>query len=538
VRLPKALLDAAPSAIVAAAVVRLRQDDGLQQFASAGQYLEHATRLTVWREWRDHDELGWLDRLQATDGSYPPVAHLAALLAEPILGADAAGVERIGILWLFVVGIAALGLLRAWGGRGRALGLAFGLTVLLPAVHATATRYGTELPMVALLYGSWALLASGHAILAAVVASLACLTKWTAVPFVLLAFAAEAWRSRRVGRPILAAVLGFALLLPWLDFGARMGSLGGAGAEMLAQLGDVDEAHDALWPASAMAMAGVGRLGFLLSGEGLRRATWVPLAFVTSLLGPAALLALVVPALSWRRRPAAQAEASARVPAESDSRGPAFPVGATLLFALGSITFLLLCIPVRDERFLLPLLPLLALHAALRLGPAPAWRALLVQVVLALVLLDFHRGPPAPWNHRILLRSDGPPPIVAVLRGLATSSSIDGRGWTRADERQDSRSSLREAAWAAILADDGVRSLAWVHDRPLIQGPGDEAWLRYESELLRWSTGRRLDVGVLGEGTLPDRLLIRADQLPPPRWSPRARVADPAGGVGLTIVGR
>lgn len=506
------------AAAVAISLLLVRQGDGLQQYTGAGQYGDHMTRLAAWQSWKAGTDADLLVRLRLADGSFPPLVHIVALAASPVLGAKAEEIQRVSVVWLLLLGLGVALVARAWSDRPSAGPIAFGIAVLLPATHAAGTRYGYELPLVAMSWLSWGGLATAGrspsywAAGTGVVFGLTCLTKWDGVPFLGGILLAEAIRTRRVAPALLCGATAATMMLGWFGGMADLGSLGSAAREMLAHVRGHEGTRGWLWPIGDMAAMGFERVRLLRPGL----LAWYPLSFLTTVLSPAAGIALVAAAAPVvRRRPRAL--------------GPPAVAASTLL------AFLVLCVPVLDERFMLVLLPTLAVLAALGLAErGTLLRGSILLGVLAVVCLDFHRSPTASWNRPFVLATVSPPiqgqsqkPVVA--RGLGLASSVEGRGWLRFDEQRDARSGRRDLIWSRVVEIPEVSSIGWPYMQPLVVPPFDDVWLVYEAQHLEWATGRRIEAHpIRGDlpGSLPDLLLTAAPSGSAHRFDPPLLAGD------------
>lgn len=519
------LLLCAAAATLSLILLALRLGDGLQAWGGSGEYSEHTTRLLAWREWDSHAASPLLRRLGSTDGGYPPGVHLVSLAFEPLLGADAVGAQRIGAFWLLTLAFAVSWLTRTWTGRSQPALLAGSLIPLLPAVHAASTRYSYEVPLVAMIWLSWAALAAAERrgslawVGVGLLFALSCLTKWTAIPMLGAVVLTEAGRTRRVAPSMVALLVAASLLALWFHNRPDLGSFGSAAGEMLAHGVSSSAPRGFFWPFDEFVARGLDRVLALTGG----RLVWYPLAWLASVVSP--LGGLVLGYAVW---PALRADRSIR--------------WAAATFVGSWWVFLLLCVPVLDARFLLVLLPLAAVLAGISWREARRHGAIaVVFAVLLLIQLDFHRAAPSPWNRRLMVPS-GPRSLGQVeFAGIGLASSVEGRGWLRADQRGDAGNKLRARLWSRVLAQAGVESLGWVEGVPLIRPPADDLWLRYEVALLARLGGRRLDLRVMSpERWLgqPDLFLTPADRPSVPAelgsgWVLAESVVWPGGGVTL-----
>lgn len=488
----------------------------------AAQYIEHAMRLEVAQAARD-----WTgpvpELLAAADAhvlSHPPGLHL---ITGTTFGTRAEDVLWTGVLWLLLlassVGVVAGVLARS----RRAAVLAAVGTMLLPAAHASATRYHYDLPMTALIWASVAALALGldrgrvrgvvGGLASGVLLAGACLVKWTALTFgppMLLALLLERWTSR-LARPAPAAralaaagaiATSATLLALWLA-----GSDQSFGATNLA-MGDLPldpTLHDLLGERLAGLFAAAGHHLTLLDA---RRLAWYPTAAVVGVFSPLWLAALLPGLLAWVR---------------TERRGARLLAGAAL--AHGAVLLLLVLRP--DERFLLTVAPCLIVVAAIGFDAVPRHLALAAGIGLA-VAIEFHVPDRVPWREHTLLAAGSEAQPGLQWMGPFLTDSFEQRGWARRAATGDDRARLREELWEQLVVCD--ESLLAV--RGSVSARGDAWWMRYRSDLSEFEGPARdvlpLNAGRIGsfwfwwpnpDAIRDDRVLERAgfswDRLPP-----------------------
>ena len=422
---------------------------------SAAQYIEHLARLRMLQRIRDGLPSGPLEALKALDGLYPPGLHLVELGWGGIFGHEATTVLWMGMVWWLVLCLAMAKLAQhlAPDVEG-AFGAAFLATALIPALQATALRSYYDLPMTALLWLAMAVVTSGWAwrgVLAGLCLVGATLIKWTALPFgVVMMLALVVVQGRSIWRPVLSAL---SLMLLWTVVFI------GAGAESFSTMGGatfqpapgvtVDGAEG---PARWLAVAAAN-----MSQWDLDRLLFYPWRLIVTVLSPVG--ALLVGWALLKGRPQAR---------------PALRLAG--LVALGHVAFLLVLVPIQDDRFILTLAPGMALFAALGLrGVARRWAIMAMLIVAA----DAHLWSPAtttgdgdPWP----ASRDG----KAWAPRLGMSSSVDRRGWSRSADMRDDRTTAREALWSSIVACGG--GVVDASER-LITPTGDLNWWTYRRTL-------------------------------------------------------
>ncbi len=543
-------------AAAVAAIVWLRLAlDGVQPYGADGaEYIEHAARLAVLRTVQDLGLFPPWTLLVASDGAFPPLMHLSMLVPGALFGHEAGVAAATGVGWLLLLAFAVGWTVAGLTGRSSLAAPAAAATLLMPAAHGMATRYYYDLPMIALLWLAVAILLAGREerpLLAGGAAGVAlagaALVKWAALAFgppMLLGALLVGWRSRdgrrrRPGRRAVAGVacvaVAGALCLAFVAGRGTDNSLAMMGRVAFTQVdpAEWDVREDAPGPIASASGQLVDRLSRLRAED----LVFYPLRLVTSVLSPALALLLLPLLFVWGR---------------AGREGLALLVA----IALGHGLFLLGVMPVLDDRFAsigAPALVVAGVCGWARLERQP--RAVLAALVLAVGLavgLDFHFGPPAPWNAEIEVlapdRDDFPP---TALRGVGLASSVERRGWSRGDASPASREALRDAVWEAVL-DCGGEGVAVAYERPLVSPDGDAEWLRYRSLLSELADGvqapaaggvcpgdgRQWDL----EGRLDLVLTAAGAELPgclrPHRWRRAREVADPDAGPGVVIWAR
>lgn len=391
------------------------------------------------------------------------ISHPAGLHALGRLGA--LGGDRVGaVLWmglawlaLLAAGVGAVG--RSLSGRAAAGWASAAVTLLLPGAVGAAARFHYDLPMTALLWaaagvlvgtGRWRL----RAVLGGLLLGLAAAVKWTALPFgAVLLGALLLHRTSKRGRATLAVGAGVGLLCVAAYVSAAPTSFGAAS---LAAGSDAPGGS----PVSTVLRAALAGLTQQTPG----RLAWYPLALIGGVFSPVLVVAL---ALGWRAWPRS-----------------AWTLG---LVIAGQLAFLLLAIAPLDERFVLTLAPALLLGAVLGAWRRPRPRRWLLGIlaVSALVGLDFHLGPKAPWNAELPVLSAGPRHPALSLRGVMLQGSFERRGWSRRDATPDPPDAAREELWRLL-------ERCGIHQIGLADGlgeTGDTYWFRYRAALARLEGG-------------------------------------------------
>ncbi len=469
-------------ALVVSVLVLIRSAAGVQPYGEYGApYIEHLDRMAVLDALgRDHGGLtGFVDEL---DQAFPPAMHLVHVAIGQVFGHSAEAVVMTGFLWLLLLGFG-VGLTTWATTRDRfAAGAAASGALLLPAAHGFATRYYYDLPMTAALWCgvgvavlTWDERPLRGGLAAGAIWLFADLIKWSSLPFggiLLLAAAAlpaldengaRTWRPvRRLAGLAAATALSVGGSLLWVKLAGAEGSLG--------------TMSEVMWAGSASDVVGSGGLRGMIEGarafvveKGLLLGSrWDPAKFgfygertVTTVLSP--LLALPLAGLVARgfvkRRDV---------------------VGFTLIALLGLLGFLVLWIPVLDERFLLTSVPALLIPAGIGLATVPSRaRTKAAAVVAALgvwVAADFHLGAP---------------PLPEVL---GAGDSVAQRGWSAAGRTPSNRLDVREALWKRV-ASCSPRQVYVAHADQEMYPAGEYFWLDYRAMLhADRHGGRPLDV--------------------------------------------
>jgi len=474
--------------------------------ADAAHYIEHNARLDVLQTLRELQLWrGGSDTIRTMiedlDGSFPPVLHLATLALGSVSGHAAESVLWTGLVWLLLLAAAVAGIARQLSASRTAAAAAFCGTLLLPALHAAATRYYYDLPMTAVLWLSVFVLMQCRGrgflvagLLAGVLLFVADITKWTALPFGLIMLIGATLTRRgdveASGRAPLRSRLASAAIAVFVSSLLVLGFLELAGNHdsFTAMLGDIGERGEIWGPQGVDSNRFAAITGHIfrdlqpLSGE---RLTFYGVRLVTSVFSPILLAVTLLLTGVWALR---------------SRRG--WPL--ILITLIGQAAFLLLRIPPTDDRFLVTLAPALVLAAALGWEALPQRpRRVVAAATLTIglaVALDFHVADPA----------DVEPPARAVgqeelgdllLWGLNDSS--DQRGWARRDRQRDNRGAAREHLWsqlescrADVFKVASERSLVSDHS-----ARGDLYWLRYRAQLHH-----------LEEGGARRRILLSCDE--------------------------
>ncbi len=554
----------------------------LSPYGSNGAaYIEHGARVhaavTVSRwltrtDWPDGENL-----VSALDDSFPPLLHVMALPVTWLFGGRVGPVAAAGVLWLLLMGWAAARITTLVTGRASTGVLVAAGVFALPGLHGSAARYYFDLPMSSLLWASVAVLMSGWhhrarraGVLGGLLGLAACLTKWTALPYLALMLAGAALTKQLSGRddqPTLRVRARAEALLAYL------GTLGvGIGAYLWAAGSDnsliftvresaLDNSHDE--GGGGLVRAALGMIPTLLRGDPERRFRLVEhaegLAF--AVFSPILLLATVLLLAVWLVR---------------SRRGWPF----VLATAVGQLVFLVVWIRPVDERFLLAMAPALVLGAGIGLAALPGGVRRSVGAALfvvgVLVAFDFHHMPKTALS-TLWTESDlwgprhAPYPPPPRPRGLGASTSAQGRGWVRHDEEQDHRTALRRALLVRV-ADCEAELFAAMDGKPFITVDGSHDWFGFETVRRQlWDLSREApSVYPLNwepdpdyapqpdnfeapkvhacspDDELPLATLVFADApvgrapVPPEcprstRWRHLGTVADPDGGAGIAL---
>ncbi|MCP4870499.1 MAG: hypothetical protein GY898_17485 [Proteobacteria bacterium] len=526
--------------LIVSILVTARVMAGMQPYGVEGaHYIEHAERMTVLgapHRAGGPDGGSLADEL---DGAFPPLLHLITIGLGLFTGQAAERVALTGLLWLWGLA-AALGATAWLFTRSRfAAGAAACGGLLLPAAHGFATRYYYDLPMTALL---WAMvpvalatwdrkpIAGGLGVGAIWLA--ADLIKWSALPFgafLLLAVAVTPGRTPNGARTFrIGARVGALALAGLVSIGGSLAWIALAGAE--SSLGVM---LDVMWAGLGSSSVGSGSVGGLF--DGLR--TWVAerglllgsrfsadklvyygVQGVTTVVSPLLTLPLVVLAVlgAFKHRAA---------------------VVLAVVSILGQLIFLVLWIPVIDERFLLTSVPALIVLAALGLEEAPRRVPVAIAVaVLGLwVAVEFHTGlpilPATNWEAAPGATWEAPP-----LRGwgLAAGDSEEQRGWSRAATTQDNHDAARKELWAIV--EEARPQLVLIPNAAMEASPAGELyWLDYRSMLAGMRDQELMfeldvDCGMIDEA---DLVIVSAGvegACYPQGWQERGTVTPPGDG--------
>jgi hypothetical protein len=162
---------------------------------------------------------------------------------------------------------------------------------------------------------------------------------------------------------------------------------------------------------------------------------------------------------------------------------------------LGWTAFHLAVVPALDDRFLIPVVPVFVVAAALGFGELRASRARLLAgagVVLGLwTAADVHFAYDSPLATPVAWLSDQEGPesrsLDTGLRGFSSAGSFEQRGWGRRDElspegQRADRRALREALWSAVREQQATL-VGGVIEAGAIDARGDRDWWEYRSQL-------------------------------------------------------
>ncbi len=442
------------------------------------EYIEHLGRLEILGAFRELLHSGdLLAFLREADNAFPPLLHVLTLPFGAVLGHRAEDVLVVGPLWLLVLALSTALIARHLAGSSRAAAAAGSATLLVPALHGFSTHYYYDLPMTALLWLGLAVLVLGRdgregpaGLLGGALLFGAALIKWQALPVVATMLIALALapnpgptsaaepssRPSLLGRLFLPGLAGVVCLLACLAYLGMIGSHN----SLVAMLRDVSA------PAAADVTGGVEPvLGLGLIAPDMLRLLFYPLRLVSSVLSP--LLALLVAPLLvvWLR---------------SGGANRAF----LTLLALGQLLFLLLIVPPLDDRFLVPLVPVVVLAAVLGWEQLTARRRRAVAAAVLVggmaVAMDFHTEFTLPGSAeaQVLIVAKDRPGVS--FRGLGASDSVEQRGWSRLDSQGDSRFRAREQLWSSLVRCD-VQTVRVAPEDPMIGDSGDLFWFHYRS---------------------------------------------------------
>ena len=499
--------------------------DPVEVYGDSGAgWIEHLALLRTAETWARTDG-GLLDRLRAVDGLYPPLLHLRTLPVSALFDHDPAAVFTMP-LGLGLLAAALASLTRSLGGRPWVAATA---ALLLPALHASAARYAYDLPMTALLWGGAALLVAvprGGILLAGaagIAFGSACLLKWSALPFglpillgagLLLPSWGERARAIAVAALVATALIGLFLWNGSSSFGAMAGAT-------------FQPPPDTLLPTWLEALPlghSLGAMAVQAAHLDAARLAFYPLRLATTVFSPLLILPFLWGLGDWLR-----------------ARAPGAPL--LLLPLLGHGLFLLLLLPPTDERFLLPLLPALAL--AWSLG-ARGWLLPLGLGVASWVAIDQHSGGPG-----AAFPPDSSDPERSGMEWrprLGLSTSWDRRGWVRADQREPDRGPLRERIMEEV---DACGATVILVPDALVETRGDANW--WAAAALRAQLGEggpgapTLQVEpwppTSRQGPPADLLLLPepraalglAPAEPGARWRQVRLIVDPQGGSSVSV---
>ncbi len=451
---------------VSAAVLARPYDGALFRSASSGTaWTEHLVRVRAALARAEGDGLlGWMT---AADYEYPPLIHWLAIPLGDVFGRDPGVVERFGLVWLVVLALATAGLARGLTGDRGTAALAGALVALIPAVHGTALGYFYDLPMSAWLWAAAAVvaaLAPTRPVVAGVAGGLAfvlaCLGKWTALvlapPLVIGVLLCVADRRRALVATGIAGVtagIGVAVVLA------------ASSTSLLLQLRTSYgvEADDGGFALGSAIRTVVGAGG----GSFSETLTFLSVRLVVGALGPLFAVVLLGAAAAWLLR--------SRV-----------GLGLVIAVLVGDVVLIAVLFPALNDRWLVSMVPALAIVAAIGLRELPP-RARTPATVLAVLVglattWEFHHGEAharaavrtrveADWND---------------LRGWGAASSSEPQfGWARGDYLQRTFLENREWLWAQIVA-CGARDV-------LLEDPGvvdneDDPWWQFRDTLHRLDT--------------------------------------------------
>ena len=422
---------------------------------SAAQYIEHLARLRLIERVREGLPGSPLEALKALDGLYPPGLHLVEAAWGALVGHSAEAVLWLGFgWWLLLCGSVAKLARNLWPDRPQVGPLAFSATALVPALQATALRSYYDLPMTSLLWLALAVLTSAarfRGVWAGLALVGAALIKWTALPFgVVMVGALVLVQGRPLLRPALSAL---SMLGLWSVVFI------GAGAESFSTMGGAT-----FQPAPGVSVSGAeGPLRWIAVAIAnaaqwdLQRLLFYPERLITTVLSPVGALVL----------------GGAVVRGGSTNRRALTLAG---LIGAGQVAFLLLLVPIQDDRFLLTVAPGLALVAAT--GLAGRMRAA-AAAAMVLVSADAHL-----WSPVVLGGEGDARPAAMDGRAwtprLGMSSSVDRRGWSRSADMLDNKTEAREQLWQAVVGCGG--GVVDASER-LLSPTGDLNWWTYRRTL-------------------------------------------------------
>lgn len=481
------------------------------------EYIEHVTRMKYVALFDSNQGLGPLDIIRELDTEFPPAMHLFSSLTATVAGHSIEATARVATFWFFLLAFAVYRVGLRLGGNRVGMAAATGL-LLLPSLAGYATRYYYDIPMTALLWimvafalHSWRRRPWLGGLVCGVLWTTAGLTKWTALPFgaamlggAILTVAASApdgaslrqrWWPALAAAGITAATTGL-LLAGYLSAVGADSSLDVMLGQMWSQF---DNPGQGVGSGTSPVVQFLSAARDLSSEASTGKVAFYGLSLATSLFSPLLAAATAVLGMFWLQR----------------SRAGLGLITATVF---GQISFLVVVVPVADERFLVALAPCLVLAAALGWNSlAGLWQRRTGALVLGLGLLvglEAHLGLPLlpltytnlstpehivgfeppdsdPNWHPYLLRpsTDGLIPSV-TLRGLASTASVEHRGWVPTAD---------QAVW-----DPAVANRLWTEIAPLV-----------ESGLWVGPATDRSDAGVLGSFWLSYRSLEEGGQEEP-----------------------
>jgi len=475
---------------VSAMVLSRIYGTGLQPYGSdSAQYIEHLTRLETLDVWRDPMRHSFVEFLRQADGSFPPLLHLLSLILGVISGQAAQQVLWTGLLWLFLLAGSVAWVVRLLSGSQRATAAAFCGVLLVPSLHAMATRYYYDLPMTAVLWLATALafatwdrrpLIGGLGV--GLLLCAANLIKWTALPFGLMMVGAvplaalvdaSPGRSGRVARALGALVLSVAVMtLLCLGFIQLVGPFDSFTA-MLGEIGDTADHGGPAGVDSGSALGVVVGVFKSMQVPDFERLAFYPARLVASVFSPLLFALLLLLGGHWLR---------------CGRRGWV----AVVVIVLGHWTFLLLRIPPLDDRFAITAAPALLIPAAIGWDLlSRRWRWAFAAAVLVVgigVGLEFH------FNDTAAVRSvtpsrPGTDKLAKIIR-LGLADSVDQRGWVRRATQAHDRVEVREALWAR-LKQCHVQHFRLSADDPVVGDSGDVYWMRYRTLYAHLAEGQQ-----------------------------------------------
>jgi hypothetical protein len=447
---------------------------------------------------------------------YPPGLHVVSWLWTPLLGYSATAIRGTGLMWLFLlagsVGVVASELARTVTGHGLGGALArsspsTGLTaaagiLLLGSYQVMATIYYFDLPFTALVWTATAALLKfwdRKPVLAAVLSGLtfaaAALTKWTALVYggALLAglglFALCSAPRRRTGRMLACGgtiAVAAGLILSFLS------AVGPNGSPSLgAMTGTFDP--DTVRPPLGAAFHTAERLLGQGTPELKDKLDWYLDHSIRSVISPALTWPLSLLLGLW---------------AILSRRGATLIVPAALI----QLAFLVIVLPVKDERFIITAVPALIVAGALGLRtlPRPIRQGLCLAIVgLATgVSYDFHfaqkdlpwlsdepayftnRG----WEMKRWGLDNSARPDLSWARGDASAfdSGTPLAGHARGTPGSEGMSGQGAKALVEALAHCGARRLAFAEDSP--------GWVHQQSEFMAVMMSEEFRVGTPRNG--------------------------------------